>query len=124
MAGPWYANPSPVYQPAMRLVTAVTQAHPAVVTCSFDHDYISGTIVRMYVPKVGGTSIYGMDEMDKLVGTITVLTDDTFSINIDSTAFGAFVVPGVLAAHTNVYPHVIPIGEINSILTAATRNVL
>ena len=108
----------------MRLITAITTECSAVVTCSFDHDYISGTIVRIYVPKVAGTSVYGMPEIDRAIGTITVLTDDTFSINIDSTAFEAFVVPGVVAAHTNVYPYVIPIGEINSILTAATKNVL
>lgn len=121
MASPWYANPSPTFQPAMRLITAITQTDPVVVTTSFDHDYVSGTVVRIYVTR---PDVYGMSQIDKLFGEITVTGTDTFTVPIDGTGFDALVIPAPLPAHTNSYPYVIPIGEINSILTASVRNVL
>jgi len=121
MASPWYANPSPTFQPAMRLITAITQADPVTITCTFDHDYVSGTVVRIYVPR---SDVYGMSQIDKLTGPITVTGTDTFTMPIDGTRFDALVIPAPIPAHTNSYPHVIPIGEINSILTASVRNVL
>jgi len=110
------ANPSPIFQPALRIINAITNSNPAAVTTSFDHDYITGEIVRLYVP-----SNFGMTQINKLVGTIDVTGSDTFTIDIDSTQFDIFSVPTV---HKQQYAQVAPIGEINSILTAATRNTL
>ncbi len=105
----------PTFQPAMRLIDGITNANPAVVTTSFDHQYITGTIVRLLVP-----AEWGMIQADQLKGEITVTGDTTFSVKIDSLAFDSFVTP----ASPQQYAHVVPIGEINEILTAATQNVL
>lgn len=106
---------SPTFQPAMRIVTAITKANPAAVTTSFDHDYITGEIVRFYIPDT-----FGMRQMNGLSGTITVTASDTFTVDIDTTYFDTFAVPS-----SNVqYAQVLPIGEVNSQLTAATDNVL
>jgi len=121
MASPWYANPSPTFQPALRLIASITQTNPIVVTTTFDHDFVSGTIVRINIPL---PLVYGMRQADKLYAPITVTGTDTFTMPIDGTGFEALVIPGVDAAHTNAYPSVVPIGEINSILTAAVQNVL
>jgi len=121
MASPWYANPSPTYQPAMRLISSISKAVLAEIKTTFDHDFVSGTIVRIHMPR---TDVYGMPQIDKLSGAITVTGTDTFTMDIDTTLFQALVIPTPIPAHTQSYPYVIPIGQINSILTASVRNVL
>lgn len=113
-----YAVADPRYQPAMRIVTAITNANPAAVTTSFDHDYNTGMIVRLYVPKG-----YGMLQADRLEGTITVTGTTTFTIDIDTTLFDSFTTPGGSPWYINSYSQVVPTGEINSTIANATRNV-
>lgn len=111
-----YAVRFPAFQPAMRIVTAITKTNPAVVTTSFAHQYNSGIIVRLDIPLANG--------MQQMVGTaalpvtypITVLSPTTFSVPVDSRQFEAFV--------NNECCCVVPTGELNSQLTDATRNIL
>lgn len=109
----------PTFQQAMRIISAITRSDPAVVTTTFAHNYITGSIVRLYIP-LG----FGMPQANQLTGSIAVLSDTTFSINIDTTSFEPFVVPGSPSYLINSVPHVVPVGEVNSILGAATQNVL
>ena len=115
----FYANPSPTFQPAMRLVTAITNASPTVITTSFDHDYRSGDIVRIQVPDG-----YGMTQIDKFVGKITVTASNTFSMDIDTSLFDTFSVPSPLPWYIYSSPHVTPVGEIAENFGAAVQNVL
>ena len=105
----------PVFQPAMRIITSITNANPAVVTTSFANSYITGTIVRFDIP-----FSFGMQQLNQQTATITVLTTTTFSIPINTTNYDTFSVPG----GTEQYAQVVPIGEDSSILTAAVQNVL
>lgn len=114
-----FANPDPTFQPAMRIITAITNAFPASVTTSFAHNYSTGTIVRLIVP-MG----FGMLQANNLTGTITVTSDTTFTIDIDTTSFDTFAVPSENPGHYYTKAQVVPIGEVNEILTAATQNVL
>ena len=114
-----YAVASPVYQPAMRIITALTNAYPAAVTTSFDHDYLDNLIVRLKIPEG-----YGMLKANNLVGTITVTGTTTFTIDIDTTYFDTFITPAGSPWYINSYAQVIPVGEENSYLNQATRNVL
>ena len=103
------------YSPERNLIAAITQANPVVITTTTNHGYIDGEIVRLEIPLE-----YGIQEIDGLFGTVTVLTPTTFSLTIDSSIFSVFN-----AAVTGPQePQTIPIGEINSILTAATHNIL
>lgn len=119
MAVNTYAYPDPIYQPAMRLIANITNAYPAQVATTFAHDYITGTVVRLNVPLP-----YGMVQANQLIGAITVTGDTTFLIDIDTTYFYQFVIPSPEPHHLNVYPTVVPVGEINSTLLAATVNTL
>lgn len=110
-----YANPSPVFQPAMRLISALTNANPALVTTTFAHNYKTGMIVRLYVPHG-----FGMTEANELYSDIVVQSPTTFTININTLPFSVFVVPSV----GNSFANVVPIGELASHLDAATVNVL
>ena len=77
---------NPTYQPAMRIIESITNAKPSVVTTTFDHNYLTGEIVRLRIPQG-----WGMQQADGLKGTITVTGDTTFEIDIDTTHFDAFI---------------------------------
>jgi hypothetical protein len=109
---------SPVFQPAMRIVTAITLSNPASVTTSFPHNYNSGIILRIDIPPG-----YGMQQINQQVGTITVTGATTFNISIDTTFYDALTTPTTYREMAQL-PQCVPIGEINPLLTNATRNVL
>jgi len=112
-----YSNPT--FQRAMRLISAITNAYPAQVTTSFDHEYETGDIVRLNIPRW-----YGMVQANKLVGTVTVTGATTFTIDIDTSDFNPFNVPAPVPWYVDSYPHVTPVGEISANLGGATKNVL
>jgi len=115
---PSYSYPFPVYQPAMRIISNITNGFPAVVTTTINHQYLDGTIVRLMVP-LG----FGMTQANQLTGSIIVLTNTTFSVDIDTTFFDVFILPSSFPLDYN-NAQVIPIGEDNDTLKAATNNVL
>lgn len=119
VVGTYYAYPFPVYQPAMRLISAITNSFPASVTTTFAHQYITGTIVRIDIPFADG-----MQQLNQQTAPITVTSATTFTIPIDTTAFDVFAIPMSVPPYVNTAAQVVPIGEINSILAAATVNVL
>jgi hypothetical protein len=110
------AYPHPQFQPAMRIITAITNGFPAIVTTSFDHNYLTGLVVRLDIP-----SNYGMVQANQQFGPITVLSDTTFSIPIDTTYFDAFVVPSPVVIST--LAQAVPIAEVSSQLYQAVRDV-
>ena len=113
-----YSNPSPTFQPAMRIISSITSTNPAVVTTSINHDYVSGEIIRLIVP-----NIFGMTQANNRSGEITVINDTSFSIKVDALSFDAFSIPSPLpSAYTCA--QTIPLGEIASTLSGSTRNVL
>lgn len=117
---PSYANPLPTYQPAMRVISNITNAIVATVTTTFAHQYIVGTIVRLDIPLTGG-----MIQANQAVGTIlTIPSPTTFTIDINTTTYDTFTTPTPVSFLGYQDSQVVPIGEINDILTAATQNVL
>lgn len=119
MSDGYFAIENPVYMPSMRLIDAITQTNPAIVTTSFDHGYVTGTVVRIDVPRD-----FGMPEIDKQTGTIIVTGDDTFAIDIDSTFYEPFAVPSPIPAHMATWAQVVPIGSDNATLLPAVQNIL
>jgi hypothetical protein len=109
---------SPVFQPAMRIVTAITRSFPASVTTSFAHNYKSGLIVRIDIPPG-----YGMQQINQQVGTIVVTGTTTFDIDINTTYYDSLTTPTTYREMAQL-PQVVPVGEVNSQLNQATRNVL
>jgi hypothetical protein len=115
---PILAQQFPVFQRAMRIIQNITQGYPAIVTTTFAHQYITGMIARVNIAPG-----YGMQQINQLYSDITVIDTTTFSINIDTTHFEPFSTPTAYL-QARQYCQVTPVGEINSILTAATKNVL
>ncbi len=121
----YYSVEFPTFQPAMRNILSITQAYPAVFTTTFDgvnpgnHQYLTGLIVRIHIPPY-----FGMEQINLFTGPITVLSDSTFSMDIDSSNFDAFVVPPSQPGNLQTPAQIVPVGEVTETLTSSTRNVL
>jgi hypothetical protein len=73
----------PVEEKSTLAITSITQANPGVVTTSSPHGLVNTN-------KVVFRNIQGMVDISESVATVTTVTDVTFEINIDTSAFGAF----------------------------------
>ena len=113
-----YPIPNPIYQPAMRFISNITNANPAVVTTTQEHLYISKTIVRIDIPRN-----FGMQQINQQFGEITVLSPTTFSITIDTTFYDPFFIAPNYPYNAQ-QAQAVPFAENNSILTAAVQNTL
>lgn len=109
------ATQYPVFKPAMRIISNITNDAPALITTTFAHGYADGIIVRIIMP-LG----YGMQQINQLSGSIVVVSDTTFTIDINTTHFSPYSVPETVKQ----YPQVVPFGEDNYTVYQAYRNVL
>lgn len=91
----------PIFQPAKRTISSITNSSPAVIVTAQEHNYLDSDIVRILIP-----TGFGMAQMNQKVGDVTVINNTTFSVNIDSSSFDTFSIPG-----NNQYAQVIPIGS-------------
>jgi hypothetical protein len=110
----------------MRNILSISQSEIVLITTTLDginpgaHQYSTGLIVRLYVP-LG----FGMLQANKLLGPITVINSTQFTMPIDTTTFDAFVVPAFVPGWRGGTPaQVVPVGQVNDLLTMATENVL
>lgn len=107
-----------MFLPRTNIITAITNAFPAVVTTANNHLYIDGLIVRLDIPQE-----FGMPQANQQTGVVTVLTDTTFAISLNTTLFQPFAYPADLPmAYTP--PQVVSVGEIPITVAGATQNVL
>lgn len=118
------------YAPRNRTITKITQASSAVITLSVTHGYVVGEKVRVIVP-----SAFGMTEINGLLGTVTAIstTNNTITVDIDSSGFTAFAFPTSATAAAGVtFAQVVPVGEAatnsssqpyGNLLDDATHNV-
>ena len=88
-------------EPRFLYVTGITQATSAVVTVSEKHQYVVGQKVEFNIP-----GSFGMVQLNNYYlpqnapPVITAVTDYTFTINVDSTAFTAFAFPASSSSPT------------------------
>lgn len=122
----------PQYYPRRLFITKITQATSAVVTFSVTHNLTVGQrIVFGTIP-----SMYGMTQISGLRGLITAIdtTNNTVTVNIDTSGFTAFAFPlTAVAATAHTQPSAVPFGDgptsvtnplgNQSVLDGATRNV-
>lgn len=111
---------NPIYFPEKNFITNITAANPAVVTLSVTHGMSVGGQVRFFV-----SSDNGMTEIDGQLGTITAVntTNNTITVDIDSSAYTAFEFPlSATAALGYTQAHIVPVGETSGVLSEATDN--
>jgi len=86
--------PGVIAIPSSLLITNITQSAPMVVSVAIGNSsteantYLVGMAIRLFVPRP-----YGMYQANNLVGTITAINGNNFSLNLDSSLFDPFVVP-------------------------------
>lgn len=108
----------PVFQPAMRIISSISNAYPCVVTTSFAHQYSTGMIVRINIP-----AGFGMQQANQLYSPIIVTGSTTFTMDIDTSAFDPYA-PSASYPFSYQSGQVTPFAEINTTLANSTRNVL
>ena len=115
------------YIPLPRTISSITQSYPVVITTFQNHGYNPGLIARIVIPYAGS-----MPQIINQFGILTILSPNTFSMQIDSTNYYPFtlapliyVTPpiGLPFADESQQAQVIPIAEINQTLTNAVDNV-
>jgi len=70
-------------------VTGITQANPGVVTTNLNHGFTTGQVINI-------AGVVGMTAVNNTPLTITVLTQTTFSIGVNTSGYGAYVSGGVV----------------------------
>jgi hypothetical protein len=74
--------------PRRKFITAITNAQYAVLTFSEDHNYTDGEIVSFRV-----TPPFGMVEINNLQSEVLSHTNNTITVNIDSSFWTPFIYP-------------------------------
>ena len=83
-------------------ILSITNAYPMVVTTENNHNYPAGINVTFLIP-----TQFGMQDLNGKNFQVLEMTDNTLTINVDSSNFGIFAYPSPLPnAYTN--PSVIP----------------
>ena len=99
-----------LFYPRKRVISQITSAASAVVSTTVDHGYSVGMKVRFIVPSVTAIG-YGITQLDGVDATITAVGGaNSFTINVDTTAMGAFSFP-VAAAVPFSPALVVPFGD-------------
>ena len=107
---PWTfpVNPAFPWTPDAEVISAITQANPAVITTTEPHGYSTGFNVRIFFP-FPYQRAFGMTKINGQSGLITVLSPTTFSIPIDTRAYDPFVV-----GTTKQTAQALPIGQVTN----------
>ena len=113
-------SPQGAFYPANRFVIDISQAAQAEVGCSVTHGFTVGQSVTMVVPPA-----FGMTEMNGRTGTVVAvdLVNNTFTLDINSSAFTAFVFPAV-ADVPFTWAQAVPQGEDTAEALEAGTNIL
>lgn len=103
-------NTDPLFYPRNRYVVNVTQAVTPTVGTSVAHGMTPGQQVRFSIPTLSSGAA-GMTQLNGLAATVLTVVDDySFTINVDTSAFTAFVWP-TIAQQPSGFPQMVPFGE-------------
>lgn len=99
------------FEPKRYYISAITQASPAVVTTSLDHDIQVGEIVSFRIPYE-----YGMIQLNHRYYTVIGVTNDTLTMDVDTRSYIPFSDQGsntqypaqVIPAASGILANVIP----------------
>jgi hypothetical protein len=107
-----------MYQPSMRLLNTITLGLITSFETSQPHLYQTGLTVRVVIPRY-----FGQEQLNGYVAPITVTSPTTFTMDLNSSTFNPAEAPPNPYMY-NSFPHVVPVGEVNSQLSQATHNTL
>lgn len=100
------------FSPGSKIISAISNANPGIVTTSTNHGYLDGLYVRLNIPIADG-----MQQVNGNVYLITILTPTTFSIGVDTSKFDVFSLSSAVQS-----AQVIPVGEVATTLKNLEKN--
>jgi len=74
-----------------KTIESITQAFPMVVTTTTDHHYQAGIRVSFQIP-----SQFGMVQLNGVESQVISVTNNTLTVNLDSSNFSVFAYPSPL----------------------------
>lgn len=99
---PGYSQQTVKENVIVKTIASITQSYPMVVTTTSDHGYPAGLMVTFFIP-----SSFGMVQLNSQNLQVLSVTNNSLTINVDSTNYTTFAYPSPLPqAYTN--PSVIP----------------
>lgn len=99
---PGYSQQTVIENLVWKAIQAISNSAPCLVTTIQDHHYNAGIKVRFQIP-----TQFGMQELNGIEVQVISVTNNTLTINLDSTSFTVFAYPSPLPeAYTE--PVVIP----------------
>jgi len=104
---PWVfpVNKNFPWLPETNTIVSITNDQNAIITTGNNHGYNTGFLVRILFP-FPYQLLFGMPQINEQTGIITVLSPNSFSININTVNYDPFVIKTNLQS-----PQVIPIGQ-------------
>lgn len=118
------SDTNPLFRPAVINILSITNSYPAVVVTTYDgvtpaaHGYIDQLIVRFSIPPD-----FGMELLNKRVGSILVLSSTSFSVDLDTTNMDPFVIPTYRPGHNGNAAQVNAYAEDTAITRGSFTNV-
>ena len=99
---PGYSQVTVTQNLRVQTIASITQANPCVITTVSNHGYIAGMDVTFLIP-----SQFGMVQLNGINAQVLLVTSNSLTVNLDTTAFSVFAYPSPLP---NAYtpPSVIP----------------
>lgn len=117
------------FNPAVAVIEDIVNGDETLIVTKNNHTFVVGQSVRIIIPPAMRATMtqpaydYGMPEINGMLGNIISIDPafpDQFFIDIDSTFFQAFTEP----ASQPQLAQAIPVGELNSQLNGAVKNIL
>jgi hypothetical protein len=88
---PGYSQATVIENLIWKAIEAISNSSPCVVTTIEDHHYTAGMRVRFQIP-----GIFGMQQLNPLELQVLSITNNTLTVNVDSSNFAPFAYPSPL----------------------------
>jgi len=124
-----YGNDATVFSPNVSEISAIAKGPITTITTATAHGLLDGQQVRIKIPRyingqVGAAGLCGMPQLDNFVGVITYVNTTVFTIDVDSTFFDDFFIPGSWLPYIGERPLVVPVGSNATTENGRVINVL
>lgn len=74
-----------------KTIDSISQNYPMVVTTTMDHHYSAGIRIRFNIPRM-----FGMVQLNDVEAQVISITNNTLTVNVDSSNFAPFAYPSPL----------------------------
>jgi len=88
---PGYSQETVAENLQWKTIQSISNSFPAIITTVFHHNYPAGLRVRFNIP-----SIFGMIQLNTLEVQVLAITNNTLTVNVDSSNFAPFAYPSPL----------------------------